>query len=562
MQFDPSVVTLLLCDKLNIQMGKILKGIWLFVWMGAMASLLGQNGSFPWALGAGARLINYQAHPGETSLQHPYFDPTVQLTAAKYLNGAFDFRTQLTLGPQVHLPGTEGSQRGLLVDMSYQLVFKLHNGVLLRESARLSPYFIVGVGGSYLPNRPDAYLPVGGGLRYRFGPRASINLETVRQISLNRDYQHLAHALAFVYNLDVKENPQLEEIEQDSTGEQVLAMLNADRDQDGVPDLQDQCPDLPGRPDFQGCPEEMTDKLAGEEMIASEFTMGEPVDLSESLANEEELPADLVDASPVTEEPMEALVAQADPVEEEPLLPAETPSLTQESVEVEEVVESTTAEEEAIVELEEEEIFIPTVIEESVESEVPNLAEADLEEGGEIEFEVEIGDLDTAYVDELLIEEATTNELVEVAKVEEDVFLPEMESEIEELESTSSEEQALGACEALKQTELDPIFFEEASDKLGQDAKIVLDGLAKQLASCEDCRLIIQGHTDAKGGDEYNQILSVLRAYNVKYYLVYEHGISQSRITSGGAGEHKPLADNGTDQGRQQNRRVDFKLGF
>ncbi|MEM9986375.1 MAG: OmpA family protein, partial [Bacteroidota bacterium] len=156
----------------------------------------------------------------------------------------------------------------------------------------------------------------------------------------------------------------------------------------------------------------------------------------------------------------------------------------------------------------------------------------------------------------------TTSDLTELAKVEEDIFIPPAEANFEEVEEVASEAQTLGACEALKDLELDPIFFEEASDKLDPQAKGVLDRLAEQMASCEDCRLIIQGHTDAKGGDEYNQILSVLRAYNVKYYLVYEHGISQSRITSGGAGEHQPLADNETDQGRQRNRRVDFELGF
>ena len=57
-----------------------------------------------------------------------------------------------------------------------------------------------------------------------------------------------------------------------------------------------------------------------------------------------------------------------------------------------------------------------------------------------------------------------------------------------------------------------------------------------------------------------NQVLSVLRAHKVKYYLVYEHGIRQNRIESEGFGESKPKASNDTDTGRERNRRVDFKI--
>ncbi|MCB0851183.1 MAG: OmpA family protein, partial [Bacteroidetes bacterium] len=74
--------------------------------------------------------------------------------------------------------------------------------------------------------------------------------------------------------------------------------------------------------------------------------------------------------------------------------------------------------------------------------------------------------------------------------------------------------------------------------------------------------LVLKGHADARGAEKENLVLSIMRAYNVKYYLVSNHGISQRRINSRGFGESNPIADNGTTQGRDQNRRVDFQLVF
>lgn len=68
------------------------------------------------------------------------------------------------------------------------------------------------------------------------------------------------------------------------------------------------------------------------------------------------------------------------------------------------------------------------------------------------------------------------------------------------------------------------------------------------------------GHTDSRGSDAYNQKLSERRATSVKTYLV-EQGVDGSLIHTSGMGEKVPVATNDTDEGRQQNRRVeiDFK---
>lgn len=69
----------------------------------------------------------------------------------------------------------------------------------------------------------------------------------------------------------------------------------------------------------------------------------------------------------------------------------------------------------------------------------------------------------------------------------------------------------------------------------------------------------VVGHTDSRGSDAYNQKLSERRAASVKAYLV-EKGVDGSMIHTSGMGEKSPVASNKTDEGRQQNRRVE--IGF
>ena len=65
----------------------------------------------------------------------------------------------------------------------------------------------------------------------------------------------------------------------------------------------------------------------------------------------------------------------------------------------------------------------------------------------------------------------------------------------------------------------------------------------------------IEGHTDSVGSEAYNKKLSERRADSVKSYVVGQ-GVEISRLSTKGFGESQPVADNGTAEGRAQNRRV------
>ncbi len=72
-------------------------------------------------------------------------------------------------------------------------------------------------------------------------------------------------------------------------------------------------------------------------------------------------------------------------------------------------------------------------------------------------------------------------------------------------------------------------------------------------------KIAIEGHTDSDGGDGYNLKLSDDRAKSVQAYLV-DHGIDAGRLSAKGFGETKPVGDNATDAGKEQNRRVEFLI--
>jgi outer membrane protein OmpA-like peptidoglycan-associated protein len=75
-----------------------------------------------------------------------------------------------------------------------------------------------------------------------------------------------------------------------------------------------------------------------------------------------------------------------------------------------------------------------------------------------------------------------------------------------------------------------------------------------------DARVKLEGHTDSKGSEDYNQRLSERRATAVEQYIVKEGGTKASKISSTGYGELKPVDTNNTDEGRAKNRRVEVLI--
>ena len=96
------------------------------------------------------------------------------------------------------------------------------------------------------------------------------------------------------------------------------------------------------------------------------------------------------------------------------------------------------------------------------------------------------------------------------------------------------------------------------SAELTAEDKAELERVAARLKDLEFVGGTATGHTDSVGDEAYNQKLSERRAQAVVDFL-YAQGVSPGRITAIGMGETKPLADNSTEEGRAQNRRVTIR---
>ena len=104
-----------------------------------------------------------------------------------------------------------------------------------------------------------------------------------------------------------------------------------------------------------------------------------------------------------------------------------------------------------------------------------------------------------------------------------------------------------------------PINFETSSAVITAEGKAVLDGAAEFLIA-NDGPVEVAGHTDSDGDDAFNLQLSQDRADAVMAYLI-EKGVPAENLTAVGYGETQPIADNGTDEGKAKNRRIEFVAG-
>lgn len=106
---------------------------------------------------------------------------------------------------------------------------------------------------------------------------------------------------------------------------------------------------------------------------------------------------------------------------------------------------------------------------------------------------------------------------------------------------------------------LSNLYFDFDKDVIKENSYSELLILASELIKRSDVRIQITGHTDNRGVESYNKLLSKKRALAVKLFLV-EQGVVAERIVAVGVGSSEPIVSNITDDGRIVNRRVVFKI--
>jgi outer membrane protein OmpA-like peptidoglycan-associated protein len=113
--------------------------------------------------------------------------------------------------------------------------------------------------------------------------------------------------------------------------------------------------------------------------------------------------------------------------------------------------------------------------------------------------------------------------------------------------------------EGIKITFDSGILFDVDKYDLRDEAKRNIEKLAVILNKYPDTNILIAGHTDSDGSDDYNMTLSERRAGSVAGYLA-ANSVSSARMTSTGFGESQPIANNSTVEGKQANRRVEVAI--
>ena len=133
----------------------------------------------------------------------------------------------------------------------------------------------------------------------------------------------------------------------------------------------------------------------------------------------------------------------------------------------------------------------------------------------------------------------------------------EIEEELKEKIETADPDIEVGKNDEGISINLGEILFDSSSYKLKKDYLKKLDEIAHILKKYENFPIRIDGHTDNKGSDQFNEKLSNNRAKAVLDYLT-KKGIDTNKISAKGWGYKKPIADNKTEEGRQKNRRVEI----
>ncbi|SHF41557.1 Outer membrane protein OmpA [Fodinibius roseus] len=134
-----------------------------------------------------------------------------------------------------------------------------------------------------------------------------------------------------------------------------------------------------------------------------------------------------------------------------------------------------------------------------------------------------------------------------------------MDRQAEEMESELENAEVERVGEGIKITFDSGILFDFDSYELRSASRENIEELSDILQDYENTEILFAGHTDSRGSEEYNQQLSEDRAKAVASYAA-QQGVASDRMIITGFGEEDPVADNSTEAGRQQNRRVEIAV--
>ncbi len=199
-----------------------------------------------------------------------------------YLNSSFNLAANVSAGQMDLL-----TESGTLLDYEFALEYKLNNGYLISEDAKLKPYIYSGIGGMDYDGETNRIIPIGLGLRYKVYEDLDFQLASTYHMAKDDAFNYFQHTFGVVITPSrnkesspkpiakvVEELPKIIDTDNDGIADELDKCPQVagpasnqgcpevkDADNDGVPDDQDECPNVAGSANLNGCPDSDNDGI-------------------------------------------------------------------------------------------------------------------------------------------------------------------------------------------------------------------------------------------------------------------------------------------------------------
>lgn len=463
-----------------------------------------QNGTYPWMVAYG--LSGAQLTIGDDKFYKEYFRaknwniiPSLHFKASRHVGYGFSPQATLSVGYAERRPQID-SKGGAFVDFDLNIKYSFANGYILKEKCFFDPYIVIGGGVNYVLGKVGGDVDLGLGTNIwifkNFGVfiQASYNYVPHKFDAANpqdfRGYMH--HTMGFVTRFG----------------------QGKDRDKDGVADIDDKCPDVPGLKELNGCPDTDGDGIT-----------------------------DAIDLCPLV--PGLAAFAGCPDSDGDGIIDSQDKCPNEAGTK--ELKGCPDKDGDSVADKDD---LCPTVkgvpsLRGCPDSDGDGLADKDDKCPNEKGPMVSNGcpDSDGDGISDNEDKCPTVPGVVANNGCPTTDLAPEVKTEVQNKLNFAAKN----------------IEFETGSDRIRTTSFKDLDNVVAIMNQYKDLKVNIDGHTDNIGKESANVDLSMRRAIAVNDYLV-KKGIPQNRLAASGYGPSKPIATNNTAEGRQKNRRVELNI--
>ncbi len=463
-----------------------------------------QNGTYPWMVAYG--LSGAQLTIGDDKFYKEYFRaknwsivPSLHFKASRHVGYGFSPQATLSVGYAERRPQID-NKGGAFVDFDLNIKYSFANGYILKEKCFFDPYIVIGGGVNYVLGKVGGDVDLGLGTNIwifkNFGVfiQASYNYVPHKFDAVNpqdfRGYMH--HTMGFVTRFG----------------------QGKDRDKDGVADIDDKCPDVPGLKELNGCPDTDGDGIT-----------------------------DAIDLCPLV--PGLAAFAGCPDSDGDGIIDSQDKCPNEAGTK--ELKGCPDKDGDSVADKDD---LCPTVkgvpsLRGCPDSDGDGLADKDDKCPNEKGPMVSNGcpDSDGDGISDNEDKCPTVPGVVANNGCPTTDLAPEVKTEVQNKLNFAAKN----------------IEFETGSDRIRTTSFKDLDNVVAIMNQYKDLKVNIDGHTDNIGKESANVDLSMRRAIAVNDYLV-KKGINQNRLAASGYGPSKPIATNNTAEGRQKNRRVELNI--